>query len=292
MKKIFLHHRALWVFVSVSLMAIYSCKKEASVEDPNNPGGDVVIGANCRVSKIAFADSLLGFGTGSVSAVINALDTTTSVTAFDSLLNIASVKVSITYASDTAKINANEYFLLDPNKRVARLHALEDTSNPASKQIDIDYIYDGNGRLMKKSHSYTLDPNVPFQEVNYTYAANNLTKMEKMDLIKNELIQDADIIYDNAISPKNYLYLFPDEKTYATFNQFFNFGTKSINLVKSIKVRNFDPGNMPKDSTLSTFGNYVLSVDRYVLSATMSGDSAYAIPAKKGRLKFSYKCKP
>jgi hypothetical protein len=86
---------------------------------------------------------------------------------------------------------------------------------------------------------------MPFQEVNYTYTSNNLTGMTNVDLSSGDLIQDAVLTYHNNISPKNYIYTFPDEEAYAAFNQFFNFGAKNVNAVKSIQLRNFDPNNVP-----------------------------------------------
>jgi hypothetical protein len=284
MKKIF------FLFLGVALIAIYSCKKELSFENPNNPNSNVIVGNDCRVNKIAFSDSLSDVGTGSVSAVINSLDTTLSVSIFDSLANAAVFDAAITYSNDTIFINANELFVVDLNNRVTRLHGLLDPSDPGSPEVDIDYTYDGAGHLIKKSHSLTSLPNTPFEEVNYTYTNNNLTGMTKTDLTSGDLIQNAVLTY-HSLAPKNFIYLFPDEEVYTPFNQFFNFGTKSVNAVKSIAVTDFDPGNVPAGTTISTFDNYVLSLDNYVLSATMSGDDAAAIPAFTGRLKFSYKCK-
>ena len=104
-------------------------------------------------------------------------------------------------------------------------------------------------------------------------------------------IKDADLTYYSNIAPKNYMYLFPDESTYAEFNQFYNFGNKPTNAVKTIKLRYFDPGNVPVDSAVSQFNSYILSRDNYVVSVYMLGDDQSSIPAAEGKLTFSYKCK-
>ena len=85
----------------------------------------------------------------------------------------------------------------------------------------------------------------------------------------------------------------PDEEdpNYAQFNQFFNFGKKSLNAVKEIKIRNYSSGVLTADSTKTVFGTYTMSLDNYVLSVIMSGDDLPSMPAQKGKLKFSYKCK-
>lgn len=157
MKKIFFSNGKLLIVVSLLLITVYACKKESSFENPNNPNSNVIIGANCRIDKIAFADSTSDIGIGSVSAVINAFDTTTSVTIFDSLGNSVIFNTAITYANDTAYINPDEFFVLDINNRVNRMHQLLDPQDPASPQIDVDYTYDGGGRLVKKLYAFTLD---------------------------------------------------------------------------------------------------------------------------------------
>lgn len=273
-------------------ISLFSCSKEKSFESDGN--SNVIIGSNCRISQIACTDSLSGTGIGSTSATINAADTVTSITIFDSLSNTILFNSTPTYNAtrDTANINANEYFVLDiATGKVVRLHGLLDPQDPNSPQFDEDFIYDGSSRLVKKSTSFTLNPNTPYEEVTYTYTNNNLTGVTKVNLNTNDLVMDATLDYFTDISPTNYLYLFPDEEAYAPYNQFFNFGTKSINAVKSIKVQYYDPGNVPSFSTLSTFANYSLSLDRYVLSANMSIDDQDAIPATTGKLTFSYKCK-
>jgi hypothetical protein len=103
--------------------------------------------------------------------------------------------------------------------------------------------------------------------------------------------------YYTTIKPRNYLNLMPDETIsddlnhFAPYTQFFNFGKKSTDAIRSLKVRSFDPGNVPRDSTVSNFSTYITSRDNYVLSVYMLGDDQESIPAAVGKLKFSYKCK-
>lgn len=115
--------------------------------------------------------------------------------------------------------------------------------------------------------------------------------MTNNETITGDLISDADVTYYSNITPKNYLYIFPDELAYTHYNQFFNFGLKPTNGVKDLKVRYYDPGNVLRDSTVSLFRNYFLSLDKYVLSVMMKGDPQFSIPADSSKLVFSYKCK-
>ncbi|MEI9958832.1 MAG: hypothetical protein WDM90_21540 [Ferruginibacter sp.] len=49
-------------------------------------------------------------------------------------------------------------------------------------------------------------------------------------------------------------------------NQFFNFGIKPTNAVKSLKVNYYTSG-VVTDSTVSNFSSYILSRDNYVTPA-------------------------
>jgi hypothetical protein len=115
--------------------------------------------------------------------------------------------------------------------------------------------------------------------------------MTAVNLPGGDLAMDADLTYFSLVVPRRYIYIFPDEVNYAPFTQFFNFGTKNFNAVKDMKVRNYDPGNVVRDSLVSTFSNYTMSNDTYILSVQMSGDNQPSIPALAGKLKFSYHCK-
>ena len=130
-----------------------------------------------------------------------------------------------------------------------------------------------------------------YYQVNYTYTLGNLTRMTGTDQLSGDLIVDADVNYYSNIIPKRYIYIFPDEKAYPYFSQFFNYGVKNYNAVKKMVIRNYDPGNVVRDSTVSTFSNYIMSRDTYVLSVQMAGDDQQCIPASAGKLSFSYKCK-
>ena len=281
------------VFLLITLSTLISCSKEYSLENSSdNSGNGLIIGVDCRMSKIVYSDSATGGGLGSLSAIINSLVDVTSITKFDSLAFTIDFLSTPIYVSDTVFINADEYFLVDlGTKRIRQLHALTDPTDPFSTQFEINYFYNSNGYLSQKFYSYTSIPGFPFYLVNYTYSGGKLTHMSGTDLLSGDIIIDADINYYNNILPKRFLYLFPDEKGYPYFSQFYNFGTRPSNAIKDMVVRNYDPGGVLRDSAVSTFSNYILSRDNYVLGVTMSGADQQSIPAVKGKLSFSYKCK-
>jgi hypothetical protein len=283
--------KLLPLYLIVTVVALTSCLKEYSTENGGDSGG-IIIGADCRISKIAYSDSATGVSIGSIGATINSSDVVTDITKFDSLTLTIDFNDVPQYFSDTVAIDADQYFLVDiTTKRIRSFHGLIDPTVPGSPEFDIDYVYDASGYLINKFYSYSLLPGVPYQQVTYTYSGGNLTHMQTDDLFTGDMIKNADLSYYPNIAPKNYMNIFPDEDTYAEFNQFFNFGKKSTNAVKDLKLRFYDPGNTLVDSAVSTFNSYVMSRDNYVLSVYMLGDDQSSIPAAEGKLNFSYKCK-
>lgn len=281
------------LYAVLVILVFTACKKEYSLENGGNLANGLIVGANCRISKIDYYDTASGSALGSIAASINLVDTVTDITKFDSLAYTILFYTPLVYVSDTIYINANEYFVSDilSGGRISRLHGLTDPTDPMSPQFDADYAYDGSSHLLSKTYSFTGSPSFPYYEVNYTYSAGNLTHMDGTDVFTGDKIVDADINYFNNIAPKNYLYLFPDELSYTHYNQFLNFGSKPTNAVKDLKVRYYNPGNVIKDSTVSTFSSYTMSRDNYVLSVIMNGNDQFSIPASAGKLVFTYKCK-
>ena len=283
------------------LISFVSCEKEFSTENSGNTDNEFIVGIDCRISKIVYTDTAgtsmgsPGTGLGSITADINNLDMVTKLTEFDSLSNTIEYITSPVYTNDTiyfSPFNADEYFIVDANKRITKMHGLIDPTDPFSLQFDVFYVYNATGYLVTKNYFLTISPATPYYKVDYSYAgAGNLTRMTAVNLPGGDLQMDADITYYSLTVPRRFIYTFPDEINYAPFTQFFNFGTKNFNAVKNMKVRTYDPGNVVRDSIVSTFSNYRMSNDTYILSVQMGGDDQPSIPALAGKLKFSYKCK-
>ena len=172
------------------------------------------------------------------------------------------------------------------------MHGLIDPTDPFSLPFDVYYAYNATGYLVSKIYFLTSSPTTPFYRVDYTYAGGgNLTRMTAVNLPSGDLNMDADLNYYPLTVPKRFIYIFPDEIKYPQFTQFFNFGSRNFNAVKDMKVRNYDPGNVVRDSLVSTFSNYRMSNDTYILNVQMGGDDQPSIPALAGKLSFSYHCK-
>ena len=275
------------------LISLFSCEKEYSSENSGNTNSEFIVGIDCRISKIVYKDTAgVGTGLGSIEAAINNLDIVTKITMFDSLSNTIEFITSPIYTNDSVYINADEYFVVDANKKITKMHGLVDPTDPFSLQFDVFYTYNAAGYLVNKNYFLTSSPTTPFLRVDYDYAGgSNLIRMTAVNLPSGDLQMDADLTYYNQTVPRRFIYIFPDEINYAQFTQFFNFGSRNINAVKTMKVRNYDPGNVVRDSLVSTFSNYRMSNDTYILSVQMGGDDQPSIPALAGKLSFSYHCK-
>jgi hypothetical protein len=279
------------------VVTLFSCEKEFSSENSGNTGNDLIVGIDCRISKIVYTDTSgtaaggTGTGLGSIDASINTLDVVTRITRFDSLSNTIEFINSPIYSNDSVFINADEYFVVDANKRILKMHGLADPTDPFSLQYDVFFVYNTAGFLTTKTYFLSSSPTVPFYRVDYTYAGANLTHMSAFNLPGGDLEMDADITYITNLVPRRFMYIFPDERFYPEFNQYFNFGAKNFNAVKKMTVRNYNPGNVVRDSLVSNFSNYIMSRDGYVLSTQMSGDNQPSLPALAGKLSFSYHCR-
>jgi hypothetical protein len=280
-----------FLLLAALAVTLFSCGKEYSLENSGNFGSDLIVGFDCRISKIVYTDTSANTNLGSIAADINSIDIVNRINKYDSLSNIIEYLALPTYSNDTVFINGDEYFITDANRRINKMHGLVDPTNPASLQFDVFYVYDAAGHLINKNYFLTGAPAFMYYQVTYTYTNGNLTRMEARDLVSGDLNIDADLSFFTNIVPKNYLYIFPDEKNYYHFNQFYNFGLKNYNAVKKITVRNYDPGNVVRDSTVSNFSNYIMSRDTYVLSVQMAGDEQLSIPAPAAKLSFYYHCK-
>jgi len=279
------------------LISLFSCEKEYSVEN-NGGGSDLIVGLDCRISKIVYTDTAgtsmggPGTGLGSIDAEIDNLDIVAKIMQYDSLSSTIVFNPVPVYRNDSVYINSEEYFIVDANKRITKMHGLVDPTDASSLQFDVFYLYNAGGYLVTKTYFLVSSPTIPFYKVDYTYGGGgNLVHMTAVNLPSGELQMDADLTYFNLVVPKRYIYIFPDEVNYAPFTQFFNFGTRNFNAVKDMKVRNYDPGNVVRDSIVSTFSNYSMSNDTYILSVQMGGDDQPSIPALAGKLRFSYHCK-
>ena len=131
--------KLLPVFFAAIVLTLFSCQKEYSLENAgNNSGNGLIVGTDCRISKIAYNDTTAAaVSTGAITAAINNADNVTSITKFDSLSFTIEFYATPVYISDTVFINADEYFIVDATTRlINQLHGLVDPTDPFSAQFD------------------------------------------------------------------------------------------------------------------------------------------------------------
>lgn len=278
------------IFLVATIFCLTSCEKEVSLENTSIGGNDLIVGRDCRLAKIVYNDTATNINLGSIAATINLLDRVEQINEFDSLAVALTFASATNYTNDTIYVNDDEFFVMDIiNNRVKKLHGLTDPTDVLSPQFDADYVYNAAGYLVQKNYALAAGT-IPAIAVAYSYTGNNLTKMTYTNLLSGELEIDADLNYYTNIAPKNYMYVFPDEFTHPQYVQFFNYGRKSVNAIKDIKLKMYNSGAVV-DSLISHFDSYRMSRDNYVLDVIMSGDDQPGIPAAASKLKFSYKCK-
>ncbi|MEI9958834.1 MAG: hypothetical protein WDM90_21550 [Ferruginibacter sp.] len=67
------------LYCVIVITAFTACQKEYSAENGGDTSG-TIIGADCRISKIAYSDSATGTGIGSINATIDGSDMVTDIT--------------------------------------------------------------------------------------------------------------------------------------------------------------------------------------------------------------------
>jgi hypothetical protein len=277
--------------VALMVLTFAACQKEVSFESGGTvSGGGVTLGANCRVQQIVSIDTFVNAGYYSVAAIFNANNLAGRLEFFDSVAVNLDESYDVTYTGDTARINADQYFVLDANKRVTTYYTLEDPTDPTSQELKVVYNYNAGGQLVSKDINVIGGPiPIVLARVIYTYTGNNLTKMEATSPLFNVKVQDADIEYYTDKRPKNFLYFFPDAVE-SEFLLGLNLGNRTENAPKKMVIRNYDIlTGMPQDSAVGNFSNYEFSRDGYALSFFLDSDLR-DIYLFAGKNKLNYKC--
>lgn len=272
---------------------ITACSKEYSFEDPIgalNQGP--ILGSNCVINKITEFDTISNTGLGALALSYNAAGKVTSVVDYDSIAQNVLFSGAYTYNIDTIRLDPDQYFVVDASGRVIRFTGYEDPYDPLSDIMDFIYTYDASGKLIKRTMADPLLPLVIIAESNYTYTGNNLTGIVVKNPLFNVTLGDAVLEYQFDRVLKNYMPILPDCPELTPFIAGLNMGQKSLNPVKKITVREYDPltGNVVA-TYVSEFKNYTYSRDGYVLSVDLGGIDLPSIPLSLGRNKFGYFCR-
>ena len=265
--------------------AIFSCSKETSVEKDNQPY------KGCKVASMVALETATGkplyalntlFSAGGVPREIEAIDSVTGRPDFIQPMDIR---------KDSVILSDGQYFLLDANNRVRKLMIREDPTDPASDAFIFQYTYDLSGYLIEKKVSTPALP-ITLLTYNYTWTNGNLTSVEgRLTAALNPVrIFLADMQYDLNVTPKDFIYIFPDGAESFMFSMAFDYGKKNKNLLRRMTVVYYDDQGVQTDAYATDFRDVKLSPEGYVKEWLADGDSMDPFGIFAGRIRFDYFC--
>jgi len=275
-----------------------SCSKQETpppVNPPTNPPPNPppTTPKNCSVSGIAQNNT--GAKSDFVLSVnFNSNDEPTKFLVYDSLANTKLFEANLSYiTADSIRLDQYQYIKLDASKRVSVFVTKSDMSIPATADDHkFVYTYNSDGYLITK-HLYINGSGTPFQTTSYTYANNLLTKCVMTVAGNNSLkMLEADLLYDNNTTLKNWIYTFPDAFESNVLNTALSFGNKSNKALTSIVTKIYNPtnGNV-LDTWTTNYSAYTFNTDGYLTSVNANGDLQQGIIACYGKTAFNYTCK-
>ncbi|MBX9783464.1 MAG: hypothetical protein K2X48_09245 [Chitinophagaceae bacterium] len=280
------------IFIAAVLsVAFFSCKREKSIDSTTGTTGTpVFLGTNCRISQVLNVDSLSSIGLEAHNIFFNSTGVATRVQLIDSITNDVYLNDSYTYKGDTIFIAGVGYLLKNNTTgRISLFRGLEDPTDPLSDTIIINFTYNTSGFLTKAEYAYTFLP-VTVLRSTYTYTGNNLTKARTDVLAPSfETVITSDLEYTSQ-PVRDFIYTIPDAYYTYPYLPAFNFGNKSANALKKVTTRYFDNG-VATDSAITTYKNFRLSADGYVLEFYADGDLQDGMGIYDGRTKFKYFCR-
>lgn len=271
------------------MLAFLSCKKEKSL-DTFGGANPIFIGNNCRISQILTVDSFSSVGYEAHNIFFNAAGNATRSQIIDSLSSSSFFDESFTYKGDTIYVRNIGFFVKNSSGRVQSFKGPEDPTDPFSDTVTINFTYSAAGALTKAEYFYFGIP-IPLVRSTYTYTGNNLTKARTDLLVPSfETIIESELVYNTAQTVRDFIYTFPDAYELYPFLPALNFGNKPTNALTKVTTKIYDAGLLT-DSLVTTYKNYKLSNDGYVLEFFADGDFQDGMGIYNGRTKFKYFCK-
>lgn len=278
-----------WVFAS--------CSKDVSFEDPiGSQGQGPILGNNCMIKKVIEFDTISKTGLTALNYDFSAsTGRLNSLVEFDSIGQNVVYNASFSYNTDTAYIDATQYFVVNSAGRVIKFHGLDDPYDPFASVIDVEYQYDNNGRLIKRLVTDPLIQASPSLQSVYAYTGSNLTGIAVALLNGTGTaapLFNITLGYQFDRVPRNFMNILPDCRELKPYLAALNMGQKSLNPVNKIDISLLDPFTGTPISTNTTiFSSYSFSRDGYVLGFDMAGDLIDALPFAPGRTNFEYFCR-
>lgn len=278
------------------VFSVLSCQKELSIEnggvvpdpDPTNPP----IGTNCKVQQILAVDSLTGRGLLSFFTAFKNNGLADRVTVYDSISSTVEFTAGFTYSAlaDTFFISPTDYFVVDNNRRVNSFTTIDYSGNTLDT-LTYRYQYDGNGYLTTKD-LYVSSLPVPVIRFSYVWTGGNLVSVSGNTAIVGltQKVLEATLEYNNSVTAKNFLPIYPDGFESSLFLMALNLGKPSTNLVRKMTIKTYDETGQLDETLVSEYKNFKFSSDGYLTEWYISGDLLGGSPFVEGRSLFKYYC--
>ncbi len=295
MKKIAL---AYLFYIGCGLALFTGCSKQETpppVNPPTNPPTNPppTTPRTCLLAGVSQANT--GAKSDFVLSIsLNSSDLPTKFLVFDSLANTKIYEANLSYiTADSIRLDQYQYIKLDGAKRVSVFVTKSDMGIPATADdYRFVYTYNREGFLITKQLYINGSAN-PFQTTNYSYANNLLIKCV-MSVAGNTSLKllEADLVYDNNTTIKDWIYTFPDAFESNVLNTALSFGNKANKPLTSMVTKIYNPANGNiLDTWTTNFSGYSFNTDGYIQSVNASGDLQQGMAIVYGKTNFNYACK-
>lgn len=287
------------LYILCGFILLTGCGKQETTPPVNPPTNPPPVNPPPTNTKNCIVSGVSQTNTGAksdfvLSVSFNSSDEPTKFLVYDSLANTKIFEANLSYiTTDSIRLDQYQYIKLDASKRVSVFVTKSDMSIPTTADdYKFVYTYNNEGNLIIK-HLYINGSGSPFQTTNYTYTNNLLTKCVMTAGGNSSLkILEADLLYDNNSTLKNWIYTFPDAFETNILNTALSFGNKANKALTSIVTKIYNPANGNiLDTWTTNYGSYTFNADGYLISVNANGDLQQGIAACYGKTIFTYSCK-
>jgi hypothetical protein len=278
------------VILLLSAVIFSACSKELSEE--GGPGGvNPPVGDNCKISKLVEIDSTSGEGLFSNQTTFDAYGRATAVRLYDSVLGNVDYATSIVYTGDTARISADEFFLLDANGRVRTFYSTNNASGIADTVIT-QYRYDPAGYLVAREFFFPAVP-LPFFRYAYTWRNGDLAEMLGQEISPGSAtnVLSAEMEYNSAVTLQTNLLPLADAFEVNIFLSAFDLGRVPLHPLTLMRVTIYDGLGNPAETFVQQYRSYEISPDGYIRAFSTYTEPTATSPAVTGRARLEYFCR-
>ncbi|MEO6820874.1 MAG: hypothetical protein ABI204_14165 [Ginsengibacter sp.] len=282
------------------LLLLVSCSKTKSTP----PDGNVPVGVGngpdttknnnivCAIATISQVNSSKG-AEYSLTATYNGNYDVTRIVIYDSVNKVKNFEAAFNYINnDSVRIDQYQYLILDEKGRVIRFVTKSDLVTPQNSDNYIfEYKYNTKGYLIIKN-LYINGATIPNFRTDYSYTNNQLTNCLMTAVSSGNLkVLEAALVYDGSRSIKNWIYTFPDTMEGYMYLTVLNFGNRPVNPLKQVTTKIYNPlTGILIDNWTTSYDNYVIDTNGYVLSGESTGDLQQGIASFYGKTNFYYLC--